>query len=146
MIKAKQTQAASNRRAYKKARNQVQYCTHLFDNAHTTTILICIQNTRIDSSHIKFSSSHHPPTVLKLYISLVRSQLMYCTQLWRPYLLKDIDNIERIQRRATKFILRDYASGYRSRLIKLKLLKASSNVLIRATGHSICYQISQDTY
>ena len=69
-----------------------------------------------------FSSSHHPPTVLKLYISLVRSQLMYCTQLWRPYLLKDIDNIERIQRRATKFILRDYASGYRSRLIKLKLL------------------------
>ena len=47
---------------------------------------------------------------------------MYCTQLWRPYLLKDIDNIERIQRWATKFILQDYVSGYKSRLIKLKLL------------------------
>ena len=69
-----------------------------------------------------FSSSHCPNTVLKLYISLVRSQLFYCTQLWRPHLLKDIDNIERIQRRATKFILQDYTSSYKTRLLKLKLL------------------------
>ena len=42
--KAKQTQAASDWTAYRKAQNQVnkalsaahqQYCTHLFDNAHT---------------------------------------------------------------------------------------------------------------
>ena len=57
-----------------------------------------------------FSSSHCPDTVLKLYISLVRLQLLYSTQLWRPHLLKDIDNIERIQRHATKFILHDYTS------------------------------------
>ena len=57
-----------------------------------------------------------------LYISLVRSQLIYCSQLWRPHLLKDIITLERIQRRATKFILNDYQSSYRFRLVKLHLL------------------------
>ena len=55
-------------------------------------------------------------------ISLVRSQLIYCSQLWRPYLLKDIITLKRIQRRATKFILNDYQSNYRFRLVKLHLL------------------------
>ena len=31
-----------------------------------------------------------------LYISLVRSQLLYCSQLWRPQLIRDIQNLERI--------------------------------------------------
>ena len=57
-----------------------------------------------------------------LYISLLRSQLIYCSQLWRPYLLKDIITLERIQRCATKFILNDYQSSYRFRLVKLHLL------------------------
>ena len=38
----------------------------------------------------------------QLYISLVRSQIMYCFPLWRPQLLKDTFTLERIQRRATK--------------------------------------------
>ena len=59
--------------------------------------------------------------MVKLHVSLVRSQLLYCFQLWRPYLVKDILIIERIQRRATKHILKDYTSGYRARLLKLKL-------------------------
>ena len=59
---------------------------------------------------------------MKLYLTLVRSQLMYCTPIWRPYLQKDIQNIERIQRRATKFILNNYDSNYKTRLLTLKLL------------------------
>ena len=57
-----------------------------------------------------------------LYLSLVRSQLVYCSQIWRPSLLKDIITLETIQRRATKFILGDYTSSYKSRLTKLHLL------------------------
>ena len=58
----------------------------------------------------------------KLYLSLVRSQLTYCSQIWRPFLHKDILFIEKIQRRATKYILNGYTSSYKMRLIQLKLL------------------------
>lgn len=57
-----------------------------------------------------------------LYLSLVRSVFAYCSQLWRPYLLKDIVKLERVQRRATKFVLNDYKSDYRTRLLSLHLL------------------------
>ena len=40
-----------------------------------------------------------------LYTSLVRSQLSYCSMIWRPNLIKDIKCLETVQRRATKFIL-----------------------------------------
>jgi len=53
---------------------------------------------------------------------MIRSTLMYCSCLWRPYLLTDIDLLERLQRRATKYILNDYTSGYKQRLLKLELL------------------------
>ena len=58
----------------------------------------------------------------KLYISLVRSQLLYYSQIWRPSLIKHINILERIQRRATKFILNDFHSTYKSRLVTLKML------------------------
>ena len=60
-------------------------------------------------------NTHATASKKLLYILLVRSQLIYCSQLWRPYLLKDIITLERIQRRATKFILNDYQSSYRFR-------------------------------
>ena len=59
---------------------------------------------------------------LHLYLTLVRSKLNYCSQLWRPNLVKDRACLENVQRRATKFILNDYNLDYRSRLIKLNLL------------------------
>ena len=58
----------------------------------------------------------------QLYIVLVRSHLLYCSQLWNPCLIKDIINMERIQRRSTKYILNDYTSDYKTLLLKLKLL------------------------
>ena len=57
-----------------------------------------------------------------LYITLVRSQLTYCSQLWNPYLIKDTVILEKIQRQGTKFILRDFNSDYKTRLLKLDLL------------------------
>jgi len=48
-----------------------------------------------------FKNSHSPQVRKSLYISLVRAKLLYCSPLWKPYLLKDIELLERIQRRAT---------------------------------------------
>ena len=69
-------------------------------------------------------SSASPQFVKKaLYTSLVRSKLTYCSQVWRPMLIKDIINLERIQSRATRYILGGWSAyDYRDRLISLHML------------------------
>ena len=42
------------------------------------------------------------------YIALVRSTLEYGSTIWDPYLQKDINKIEKIQKRAARFIKQDY--------------------------------------
>ena len=69
-----------------------------------------------------FNSSTPTGVRKTLYLSLVRSQLTYCCPVWRPHLLKDILLLEKVQRRATKWILNDYRSDYKTRLISLHML------------------------
>ena len=71
-----------------------------------------------------FFMSHSIATKRKLYISLVRSQLTYCSQIWRPALIKDIRKLKQIQRRATRFILGTTHPhpDYKQRLIALNIL------------------------
>ena len=61
-----------------------------------------------------------------VYITLIHSQLIYCSQLWKPQLIKDITTLERIQRGTNKFILNDYNLPYsnvrKSRLKQLHIL------------------------
>ena len=71
---------------------------------------------------------HSPQTNKILYLSLVRSRLTYCSQIWRPHLLKDIITLEKIQHRATIYILNDFTSDYRSCLIALKILPLTMQV------------------
>ena len=60
-----------------------------------------------------------------LYLALVRPFLGYATQIWAPQLTNLIQHVERIQRRATKYILNlPFSSNidYTTRLKTLKLL------------------------
>ena len=74
---------------------------------------------------IKRAISSHSSVQIKLplYISLVRSHLLYCSSIWRPNLVKDSSALEHLQRRASKYIL-NYPTDmdYKMRLLNLKLL------------------------
>ena len=57
--------------------------------------------------------------ILPQYKAIVRPHIEYCIHAWSPYLRKDIDMLEQIQRRATKLIpeLRDLT--YEERLKRM---------------------------
>ena len=60
-----------------------------------------------------------------LYLSLVRRNFVYCSQVWTPQAVNLILDIERFQRRPTKFILslphRSHVN-FKQRLLKIGLL------------------------
>ena len=39
---------------------------------------------------------------IMLYKNMVRSHLDYCSSVWSPYMIKDIEALEKVQNRATK--------------------------------------------
>ena len=63
--------------------------------------------------------------VLPLYKSIVRPHLDYCVQAWRPHYRKDIDKLEKVQRRATKMVegLEGYSYSDRLRILGLTTLE-----------------------
>ena len=77
-----------------------------------------------------FKYSHCTQTRKSFYISFVRANLLYCSPLWRPYLLKDIDSLERVQRHVTKFILSDYTSDYKTRLKQLMYIYEIVDIML----------------
>ncbi|CAF1029261.1 unnamed protein product [Brachionus calyciflorus] len=65
--------------------------------------------------------NHGKEIIKKMYTSLVRPHLEYAVSVWNPSLKKDIDILERVQRRATRSIHGFRKFEYVERLKRLKL-------------------------
>jgi len=60
-------------------------------------------------------------TLVFLYKMYVQPHLEYCVQVWNPYLARDIDVLEKVQRRATKCLDGLSDLSYEKRLQRLDL-------------------------
>jgi len=56
-----------------------------------------------------------------LYKNMVRSHLDYCSTVWSPYMKKDIEALEKVQKRATKILPQLKHMNYSDRLKACKL-------------------------
>ena len=69
-----------------------------------------------------FYKHAHPGTLRSLYVTLIRPHLEYAVPVWDPHLRKDIDNLESVQRFATKVCTKAWNTlQYQERLESLHL-------------------------
>ena len=89
---------------------------------------------------IKRAVEYDSPDSVKRQLSLshVRSVLQYCSPVWSPYIVTEIASLEKVQRRATKFINDISDIFYRDRCIKLSLLPLS----FRREIHDLCFSFN----
>jgi len=90
----------------------------LYPGLHTM-ILFSVKLTKVSILSVKHP---FPPSSCQENTHLLDLKLTYCSQIWHPYLLKDITTIEQLQRRATKFICNNYTIDYKQCLLNLNML------------------------
>ena len=76
------------------------------------------------------------------YISLVRSTLEYGATIWDPYLEKDISKIEKIQRKAIRFICNDYRSKTPGSVTNMQSELKLPDLKVRRKEKRLCFLYS----
>jgi len=80
----------------------------------------------------------------KLFVAMVRPHLEYCQFIWSPYVKADIERIENVQRRASKYIPELNNLSYQERLKSLDLPTLKYR---RSRGDMIeCYKLMNGLY
>ena len=72
----------------------------------------------IKRNFIHFSSN----TFIQSYKSIVRPHVDYANSVWHPYKVGDIEDIEKVQKRATKLVISLKKLLYKDRLEHLHLV------------------------